>query len=94
MAKQSAEDRVKSSALNAATGGGKKRRKMVEREKQRAAGVKAADHEAEDEDMEMVEPDKDETAEPKTQRPRKKGTVPYTVGEKVLLVGEGESLVC
>ena len=91
IAQQSAEDRVKSSALNAATGGGKKRRKQVEREKQRAAGIKRAE---DDEDLEEEETGDVEMAPVveggEKKRERKRGTIPYKVGEKVLLVGEGE----
>ncbi|KAK4699125.1 25S rRNA (uracil2634-N3)-methyltransferase, partial [Phenoliferia sp. Uapishka_3] len=96
IAQQSAEDRVKASALNNATGGGKKRRKMVEREKSRAASAKLKeqeDEEREEEEEEQMQVDAAaagaaERAE-KRVRDRKRGTIPYKVGEKVLLVGEG-----
>ncbi|KAL8291232.1 hypothetical protein RQP46_002210 [Phenoliferia psychrophenolica] len=95
IAQQSAEDRVKSSALNAATGGGKRRRKMVEREKQRAMeGVKrtqeANDDDEDEEDEEDVEMAAEEgKAVVEKKRERKRGTNPYKVGDKILLIGEG-----
>lgn len=91
VAQQSAEARVKASATNAATGGGKKRRKIVEREKAaRVAEKQRVVEDDQDEEAEMVVDDAAGEAKVKVERERKRGTVPYKVGEKILLVGEGE----
>lgn len=92
VAQQSAEARVKASATNAATGGGKKRRKIVEREKAARVAEKqrVVEEDDQDEEAEMVVEDAAGEAKVKVERERKRGTVPYKVGEKILLVGEGE----
>lgn len=98
MAAQKREEIEKSKAAGLATAQLKKKRKLeraLEREEEKKivelefAGI---DDNVNDEIelSDVVEQKKKEVVKEKVIRPRKKGTIPYNFGERILLVGEGK----